>query len=108
MRRALIVLIAGAALAQTPSGPAGIPSGVHDPVQSPDAPVIALELQVEYFRTDGVLSRLRAQITAAQADYDAAVAALVKACGAKAQPTLTQDQKRLFCVAIAAPPAGKK
>jgi hypothetical protein len=67
------------------------------------APVIAIELQAEYFRTDGVLAHLRADLDKAQAEYEEAVKAVVKACGEGSAPTLTQDKKHLFCVAQPAP-----
>jgi hypothetical protein len=95
-----------AALAQTASGPAGLPAGAGvSPNGKDPAPVIPLELQLEYFRTDGILSRLRAEIEKASAEYEAAIAAMVKACGEGSAPTLTQDKKRLFCVAQPKPEA---
>jgi hypothetical protein len=107
------LLVAGAlALAQTASGPAGLPLGPGAAEQlakdaaAKDAPVIPLELQMEYFRTDGVLAHLRAELAAASAEYDAAVKAMLDACGKGAAPVLTADKKRLFCVAQ--PPAPVK
>ena len=64
-------------------------------------PVIPIELQAEYFRTDGVLAHLRADLAVAQTEYEAAVKAMVEACGKDSAPTLTQDKKHLFCVAQA-------
>jgi hypothetical protein len=99
--------LALAALAQTPSGPAALPLGPGAAEQmAKEQPVIPLELQMEYFRTDGVLAHLRAELAAASAEYDAAVKAMVEACGKGAAPVLTQDKKRLFCVAQ--PPAPPK
>lgn len=95
--RLAAVLLAGVALAQTPSGPAALAPLV--------VPPIPMELQAEYFRADGVLARLRADIERAQADYDAAVAALVKACGEGFNVAPTPDRKNLMCVRVTPPPA---
>lgn len=116
MKPIILTLTALAALAQTASGPvtpespkpasgavaerlAGAPPTAKDPV-------IPIELQMEYFRTDGALAHLRAELDKANAEYEAAVNAMVKACGEGSSPTLTQDKKHLFCVAQA--PAPKK
>ena len=80
-------------LAQAPSGPAGLPLGAGVTEQIP------LELQLEYFRTDGIVQRLKAELEHASAEYEAAVAAVVKACGDGATPQMTSDKKRLLCVA---------
>jgi hypothetical protein len=92
----LIAFAAAAALAQT-GGPIAAGSG------APAAPVIPVELQLEYFRADGVLAHLRAELADANAEYEAAVKAVVKACGEGSGPVLTADKKHLFCVAQ--PPA---
>jgi hypothetical protein len=93
----LIAFAAAAALAQT-GGP--VTSGGSG---APAAPVIPVELQLEYFRADGVLAHLRAELADANAEYEAAVKAVVKACGEGSGPVLTADKKHLFCVAQ--PPA---
>lgn len=92
---ALLVLFAVLAiLGQTGSGPAALAP----------APLIPMELQAEYFRADGVLARLRADLEHAQADYDAAVAAIVKACGTGFNVAPTPDRKNLMCVRVTPPP----
>jgi hypothetical protein len=98
---ALAGIVAIAALAQT-GGPIAGGSG------GPAAPVIPVELQLEYFRTDGVLAHLKAELAEANAEYEAAFKAIVKACGENSDPLLTQDKKRLFCVARAPAAAQKK
>jgi hypothetical protein len=109
---ALFALLAAIALAQTASGPAGLPLGpgaadqMAKDAAAKEQPVIPIELQAEYFRTDGVLAHLRAELAAANAEYEAAVKAMIDACGKGAAPTLTQDKKHLFCVAQ--PPAPVK
>jgi hypothetical protein len=81
--------LALAAFAQTASAP---------------APVIPIEQQAEYFRADGVLAHLKAEMADAQKDFEDAVKAVVATCGADAAPTLTADRKHLFCVAKAPAP----
>ena len=101
MKPLLIAFAAAAALAQT-GGPIAGGSG------APAAPVIPVELQLEYFRTDGVLAHLKAELAEANAEYEAAFKAIVKACGDTSDPLLTQDKKHLFCVARAPAGAAKK
>lgn len=85
----LLAIVAAAALAAD-----------EKPAPKP-APPIPLELQVEFFRTDGALTRLKAEVDHANAEYEAAVAAMVKACGEGFAPTQTQDKKRLYCAPLA-------
>jgi hypothetical protein len=97
MKAAALLISALAVLAQSGGG-----DGAKDapkPEAAKPAPVIAIELQAEYFRTDGVLAHLKADLDKAQAEYEEAVKAVVKACGEGSAPTLTQDKKHLFCVA---------
>jgi hypothetical protein len=109
MKPAALLVAALVALAQTPSGPAGLPRGAgvdKDGNLLPKEQVIPIELQAEYFRTDGVLAHLRAELAQANAEYEAAVKAMLEACGKGSTPTLTADKKHLFCVAQ--PPAPPK
>jgi hypothetical protein len=94
-RSLAIGALALAAIAQV------VPTSGADPesAKTAAAPVIPLELQVEYFRTDGALAHLQAQMAEAQSEFEAAVKAVVRACGPDSAPTLTQDKKHLFCVA---------
>ena len=93
MKPLLIVL---ALIAQSP--PSGGTPGAGESGAKP-APVIPIELQAEYFRADGVLAHLRADLAQANTDYEAAVKAIVKACGDGAVPVPTDDKKRLYCAA---------
>jgi hypothetical protein len=97
-------LLALAAFAQTAAPPpAPVPGAVI-----PMAPAaIPIELQAEYFRSDGVLAHLKAEMADAQTDFEAAVKAVVAACGADSAPTLTADRKHLFCVAKPPAPAAQ-
>jgi hypothetical protein len=108
----LTAFLAAAALnaADEKAAPAAkAPAAAAAPADEKPAAMISAELQMEYFRTDGALAHLKADLERANAEYDAAVSALVKACGEGNAPTLTQDKKRLFCVAQpAAAPAAKK
>jgi hypothetical protein len=96
---AAALLIAGA-LAQTPSGPA-----VLAPLVAPPVPIA---LEAEFFRADGVLTRLKVELEHASADYDEAVKALVKACGEGFAPAPTQDKKHLMCQRVTPPPPPAK
>lgn len=98
---ALVAVYAIAALDQLPSGAGGSAPAAAK------APEITLEHQLEYFRTDGRLAHLRAEVAEANAEYDAAVAAVRKDCGADAIPLPAQDNRRLVCVATK-PPEAKK
>lgn len=107
-----LALVAGVFMwAQSPAGSGSEPDAAAGAGGAKNAaPVIPLELQVEYFRTDGALAHLQAQLAEAQTEYEAAVKAITKACGPDAAPVLTQDKKHLFCVAQPKemPPAPKK
>ncbi len=67
-------------------------------------PVIPADQQIEAWRAAAVVAQMRPGWEAANADDQAALAALRKACGDKYQPQL--DGKRLVCVLK--PPQGKK
>ena len=90
--------LAFAALAQT---------GAEVKSDAKPAPTIPLDHQLEYFRTDGRLAHLRAELAEANTEYEAAVKTVVKDCGEGSGPLLTQDQKHLFCVAQPAAAAKK-
>ena len=104
MKTALIAAIAAAAFAQSGAG-----DGKNEAPAKP-APVIPIELQAEYYRADGVLAHLQAELTKANADYEAAVKAIVKACGDGFIAVPTEDKKRLYCAVSQAnqQPAPKK
>lgn len=69
----------------------------------PKPPEIPIEQQAEYFRTDGVLAHLKLQLDEANADYEAAVKAVVKTCGEGYAPAVSQDKKHLMCAATPKP-----
>jgi hypothetical protein len=99
----LIAFIAISAFAQQASGPAAIPLGPGATAEmgkdASKVPVIPIELQAEYFRTDGILAHMRAEMDKANTDYEAAVKAMLAACGKGFSPTMTPDKKNLVCAA---------
>ena len=96
LRGVALAALVASALAQTPSGPDSLAPLV--------APPVPIALEAEYFRTDGVLARLRAELDRANAEYEAAVKALVEVCGAGFVPAPTQDKKHLYCARVTPPP----
>ncbi|HEV8500424.1 MAG TPA: hypothetical protein VGR63_02520 [Casimicrobiaceae bacterium] len=99
---ALASFLVFAALAQTGGD---VTAGGSGPAA---AATIPLDHQLEYFRTDGRLAHLRAELAAANTEYEAAVKVVVKDCGEGSGPVLTQDGRHLFCVAQAPAAAAKK
>ena len=66
-----------------------------------DAPTIPLSLEVEYFRADDLVQRLKPDWELANADLENAVAALRKVCGEKfsvAAPT--RQNRHLTCAPV--------
>lgn len=96
-----LLVIALAALAQTGGD-------LKNEAPAKPAPVIPIELQAEYFRSDGVLAHLRADLAQANADYEAAVKAILAACGAGYIAVPTEDKKHLYCAVQPAAAAPKK
>lgn len=107
MKTAIIAALAAAALAQSGGGAAGDTNGKNEPAAKP-APVIPIELQAEYYRADGVLAHLQGELAKANADYEAAVKAILKACGEGFVAAPTDDKKHLYCAVQPAPPAAAK
>lgn len=66
------------------------------------APVISPEIEGEYYRADGKVAHMRAEWEAANADVQAAVLAIQKACGDKY--TVLMDGKHLVCAPKPEPP----
>jgi hypothetical protein len=99
--RLSIALLAISAFAQQASGPANIPPGPGAAAETAKdkPPVTPMELQAEYFRTDGILAHMRAEMDKANADYETAIKAMLKACGEHFAPIMAPDKKTLVCVA---------
>jgi hypothetical protein len=89
------------AFAQQASGPANVPlgPGAAAEMAKDKPPVIPMELQAEYFRTDGILAHMKAEMDKANADYEAAIKAMLKSCGDHFTPIMAPDKKTLVCVA---------